>query len=72
MAYLRKYGGGDVVMTSSITGWKECSTIAPYTMSKHGVVGLGRGLYQQAAKEGVRINVVCPWMTSECYSSIGD
>jgi NAD(P)-dependent dehydrogenase (short-subunit alcohol dehydrogenase family) len=72
MAYLRRnQEGGDVVMTSSIAGWKECSTIAPYTASKHAVIGLGRGLYQQAAKEGVRVNVVCPWMTSESLLCTG-
>lgn len=65
MAYLRKYGGGDIVLTSSIAGWKECSSLVTYTASKHAVLGIVRGLYQQAWKEGISVNVICPWMTSE-------
>jgi NAD(P)-dependent dehydrogenase (short-subunit alcohol dehydrogenase family) len=67
MAYLRKVGGGSVVFTSSIAGWKECEHLTTYTASKHGTVGIVRGLYQQAWKEGISVNVVCPWMTSKLF-----
>lgn len=63
MGYLRKYGGGDLVLTSSIAGWKECSHLVTYTASKHAVIGIMRGLYQQAWEEKITVNVVCPWMT---------
>ena len=62
--YLRKYGGGDLILVSSIAGWKECTGLVAYTASKHGVVGIMRGLHLSAIREGVRINVICPWMTS--------
>lgn len=65
MAYLRKNGGGDLVLTSSIAGWKECSHLVTYTASKHAVIGLVRGLYAQAWEERISVNVICPWMTSE-------
>ncbi|KAN0089093.1 putative 15-hydroxyprostaglandin dehydrogenase [Hyaloscypha variabilis] len=63
--FLRKNGGkgGDLVLVSSIAGWKECTGLVAYTASKHGVLGIMRGLHLSAVKEGVRINVVCPWMT---------
>jgi NAD(P)-dependent dehydrogenase (short-subunit alcohol dehydrogenase family) len=63
---LRKNGreGGDLILVSSIAGWKECTGLVGYTASKHGVVGIMRGLHLSAVKEGVRINVICPWMTS--------
>lgn len=64
MGYMRKHGGGDLILTSSIAGWKECSHLVTYTASKHGVIGLLRGLYQQAWKENISVNVICPWMTS--------
>jgi NAD(P)-dependent dehydrogenase (short-subunit alcohol dehydrogenase family) len=73
MHYLRKNksrpggkGGGDLVLVSSIAGFKECGGLATYTASKHGVLGLMRGLHTTAFPEGIRINVICPWMTSEC------
>jgi NAD(P)-dependent dehydrogenase (short-subunit alcohol dehydrogenase family) len=63
---LRKNGreGGDLILVSSIAGWKECTGLVAYTASKHGVLGIMRGLHLSAVKEGVRINVICPWMTS--------
>lgn len=71
MHYLRKNQSGhghsphkgDIVLVSSIAGFKECEGLTTYTASKHGVIGLMRGLAIQAEKEGIRINTVCPWMT---------
>lgn len=57
---------GDIVFVSSIAGFKESAGLPVYTASKHGVVGLVRGLHLSAIKENVRVNVVCPWMTSMC------
>jgi NAD(P)-dependent dehydrogenase (short-subunit alcohol dehydrogenase family) len=65
MSYLRRNGGGDLVMTSSIAGFKECTGLTAYTASKHGVIGIMRGLHLAAIPEGIRINVICPWMTSK-------
>jgi NAD(P)-dependent dehydrogenase (short-subunit alcohol dehydrogenase family) len=70
MHYLRKRGGGDLVLVSSIAGFKECGGLAPYTASKHGVVGLMRGLHIVAILEDIRINVICPWMTSKLFLSV--
>ncbi|KAH9218226.1 hypothetical protein DL95DRAFT_489966 [Leptodontidium sp. 2 PMI_412] len=55
--------GGDLVLVSSIAGFKESTNLAVYTASKHGVLGLLRGVRIQAARERVRVNAVCPWMT---------
>lgn len=64
LAFLRKNGGGDLILVSSIAGWKECTGLVAYTASKHGVIGIMRGLHLSAVKENIRINVICPWMTS--------
>ncbi|KAL4924961.1 uncharacterized protein BDV17DRAFT_198535 [Aspergillus undulatus] len=64
MHYLRQNPeGGDLILMSSIIGFSETENLVPYTTSKHGVVGIMRGLHLQAAKEGIRVNVVCPWVT---------
>ena len=68
MHYLRQSGGGDLVLVSSIAGFKECGGLVTYTASKHGVVGIMRGLHLTASPENIRVNVVCPWMTSKCMS----
>lgn len=64
--FIRKNGGGDIVLTSSIAGFKESGGLPIYTASKHGVVGIIRGANINLIKENIRINVVCPWMTSKC------
>lgn len=69
MHYLRKTGGGDLILVSSIAGFKECGGLAPYTASKHGVLGLMRGLHIVAILENIRVNVICPWMTSKYSKS---
>jgi NAD(P)-dependent dehydrogenase (short-subunit alcohol dehydrogenase family) len=65
MAYLRKSGGGDLILVSSIAGFKESPGLTPYLASKHGVIGILRGLRMSALPEGIRVNAICPWMTSK-------
>ncbi|KAL5338377.1 hypothetical protein BJX70DRAFT_388605 [Aspergillus crustosus] len=57
------FGRGDIVLMSSIIGFSETEDLVPYTTSKHGVVGIMRGLHLQAEREGISVNVVCPWVT---------
>lgn len=63
MHYMRQGESGDLVLVSSIAGFKECGGLVTYTASKHGVVGIMRGLHLTATQENIRVNVICPWMT---------
>lgn len=65
LAYLRKAGGGDLVMVSSTAGFKGSPGMTTYMASKHGVIGVLRGLQVSAAAEGIHVNAICPWMTSK-------
>lgn len=62
--YLRQNGGGDLVLVSSIAGFKESGGLTIYTATKHGVIGIQRGLHVNVIKENIRTNTICPWMTS--------
>ncbi|KAK5674335.1 hypothetical protein LTS10_012919 [Elasticomyces elasticus] len=64
MSYLRKRGGGTMVLVSSIAGFKESTSLTPYLASKHGVIGVLRGLRLSAVKENIFVNAICPWMTT--------
>jgi SDR family mycofactocin-dependent oxidoreductase len=52
--------GGSIVITSSTAGLKGTPYVAPYTASKHAVVGLMRTLALELAPHRVRVNTVHP------------
>jgi NAD(P)-dependent dehydrogenase (short-subunit alcohol dehydrogenase family) len=52
--------GGAVVVMSSTAGLKGWNMNAPYSASKHAIIGLVRSAAHAFAARGVRINAVCP------------
>ena len=53
-------GGGVILNISSVAGLKGFAGLAPYTASKHAVVGLTRAAALEYATKRIRINAVCP------------
>jgi len=51
---------GRIVNVASTEGLGATAFITPYTASKHGVIGLTRGLAVELASRGVTVNCVCP------------
>ena len=47
-----------VVNTASMASFMAIGTLAPYTASKHAVLGLSRGIAMEAAGSGVRCNCI--------------
>lgn len=55
-----------IILVSSVAGFKESPGLFIYQASKHGVLGLMRALrlYLCSPAHRIRINCICPWMTT--------
>ncbi|KAL4973716.1 hypothetical protein BDW66DRAFT_153578 [Aspergillus desertorum] len=71
--YLRQNRPGpeadrSIILISSVAGFKESPGLFVYQASKHGVIGLMRALrlylHGPASAHNIRVNCICPWMTT--------
>ena len=60
LASLNKDDWGRVIAVSSIAGLRGLKGAIPYTVSKHGMIGLIRGLSEEYMGGNVTFNAICP------------
>jgi 3-oxoacyl-[acyl-carrier protein] reductase len=60
LADLERNRDGRIVNIASTEGLGATAMISPYTVSKHGVVGLTRALAVELGPRGVTVNCICP------------
>ena len=63
LPHMQKIGGGVIINISSLAGIRGREGTLAYTASKHGIIGMTKTAALKYAKEGIRINAICPGLT---------
>ena len=66
-------GGGSIVNVSSLAGGNGVAMASPYSVSKHGLIGLTKSAAREYGALNIRINAVCPsWTETAILEGVPD
>ena len=59
-AMIKSGKGGSIIYMGSVHSHEASPLKAPYVSAKHGLIGLGKVVAKEGAKDNIRSNVICP------------
>jgi len=60
LPHMKERGWGRIINISSIYGVRAEEDVTPYTVSKHGLIGLTKSVAKEYAQYGITCNAICP------------
>lgn len=72
LAEMRRRGGGQIAIVSSLAGYRGQPGAAAYAASKCAVKAWGEGLRGAHAKDGVSVTVICPGFVESRITAAND
>eukprot|EP01012_Entosiphon_sulcatum_P045329 TRINITY_DN60447_c0_g1_i1.p1 TRINITY_DN60447_c0_g1~~TRINITY_DN60447_c0_g1_i1.p1 ORF type:complete len:256 (+),score=39.54 TRINITY_DN60447_c0_g1_i1:22-789(+) len=70
LPYLSKSRNGSILFISSVAGYNPSAPLAAYGVTKTALIGLTKGLSQELAPSGIRVNCLAPGTIRTRFSEI--